>query len=131
MLQTRTVPWLTVFIIALCSFGIGACHRKVAMPPLPERNIAQTDNFFDVWPTSADRAFIVGGRGKVLLTEDAGRTFKRVDIHTDFAVYGIQMVDAENGYLCGQDGLLMRTRDGGKTWEKLNSRTNLRILAMS
>ncbi len=101
------------------------------MPPLPERNIAQTDNFFDVWPTSADRAFIVGGRGKVLLTEDAGRTFKRVDIHTDVGVYGIQMVDAETGYLCGQDGLLMRTRDGGKTWEKLNSRTNLRIFAMS
>jgi photosystem II stability/assembly factor-like uncharacterized protein len=131
MLQTRTVPWLTVFIIALCSLGVGACHRQVAMPPLQERNIATTDHFFDVWPTSADRAFMVGGRGKVLLTEDAGRTFKRVDIHTDVGVYGIQMVDAETGYLCGQDGLLMRTRDGGKTWEKLNSRTNLRILAMS
>ena len=108
-----------------------ACHREVAVPPLTPRNILITDKFFDVWPTSPTRAFIVGDRGKLLLTEDAGRTFKRIDIGTSLGIFGIQMVDDQNGYLCGQDGLVMRTRDGGKTWERLNSRTHLFIFALS
>lgn len=111
--------------------GVVACHQKVAMPPLPVRNITSTDKFFDVWPTGPQRAFIAGTRGKLLLTEDGGLHFKRVDIGTELAVFAIQMVDQDNGYLSGQDGLLMRTRDGGKTWERLNSRTQLFIFAMS
>ena len=52
----------TLFVvIALANAG---CHREVAMPPLPLRNITLTDKFFDVWPTSPTRAFIVGDRGK-------------------------------------------------------------------
>jgi photosystem II stability/assembly factor-like uncharacterized protein len=119
----------TLFVlIGLVTAG---CHREVAMPPLPLRNITLTDKFFDVWPTSPTRAFIVGDRGKVLLTEDGGRTFKRIDIGTQLGVFGIQMTDDQNGYLCGQDGLVMRTRDGGKTWKRLDSRTHLFIFGLS
>ena len=92
------------------------------VPPLVERNITLNDVFFDVWPTSPERALVGGARGKLLLTEDGGRHFKRIKLGSDLAVFGIQMIDAENGYLCGQDGLIMRTRDGGNTWERLNSR---------
>jgi photosystem II stability/assembly factor-like uncharacterized protein len=122
---------LGALICAALALGVAACHRAVEMPPLPERNITGTDNFFDVWPTGPDSAFIVGTRGKVLQTTDGGRHFKRIDIGSDLAVFGIQMTDAENGYLCGQDGLLMRTTDGGATWERLNSRTHLYIFALS
>jgi len=119
----------TLFV--LIALATTACHREVALPPLPLRNITLTDKFFDVWPTSPTRAFIVGDRGKVLLTEDGGRHFKRVDIGTNLGIFGIQMTDDQNGYLCGQDGLVMRTRDGGKTWERLNSRTHLFIFGLS
>lgn len=116
---------------ALLALAAAACHRQVAMPPLAVHNITSTDKFFDVWPTGPQRAFIVGTRGKLLLTEDGGLHFKRIEIGTDLAVFAIQMVDGQNGYLSGQDGLLMRTRDGGQTWERLNSRTRLFIFAMS
>ncbi len=119
----------TLFV--LIALAISACHREVAMPPLPLRNITLTDKFFDVWPTSPTRAFVVGDRGKVLLTEDGGRHFKRIDIGTQLGVFGIQMTDDQNGYLCGQDGLVMRTRDGGKTWKRLDSRTHLFIFGLS
>ena len=118
-------------ILAIAAVFIAACHREVRVPPLVERNITLSDVFFDVWPTGPDRAFIVGARGKLLLTEDGGLHFKRIKVGTDLAIFGIQMVDAENGYLCGQDGLIMRTRDGGKSWEKLNSRTHLYIFSLS
>lgn len=126
--RSVSIRSLAVTLAALAGAG---CHRTVAVPPLPERNITTTDNFFDVWPTGPESAFVVGTRGKVLRTDDAGRHFRRIDIGTDVAVSGIQMVDADNGYLCGQDGLLMRTRDGGRTWERLNSRTRLYIFALS
>ena len=123
------IPAAALALLTLAS--ITACHRKLDIPPLPERNITFTDKFFDVWPTGPQSAFIVGTRGKLLFTEDAGQHFKRIDLGTDLGIFGIQMTDAENGYLCGQDGLLMRTRDGGKTWERLNSRTHLYIFALS
>jgi photosystem II stability/assembly factor-like uncharacterized protein len=120
-----------LLLIAVALVLSSACHREVAVPPLHLRNITITDKFFAVWPTSPTRAFIGGSRGKLLLTEDGGKTFSRVNIGSDLAIFGIQMTDAQNGYLCGQDGLLMRTRDGGKTWERLNTRTHLYIFAMS
>ena len=118
-------------ILAIAALTIAGCHREIRVPPLVDRNITLSDVFFDVWPTGPDRAFVVGARGKLLLTEDGGLHFKRVKIGSDLAIFGIQMTDADNGYLCGQDGLIMRTRDGGKTWEKLNSRTHLYILSLS
>jgi len=121
----RLLASLSVAMAAL------ACHRAVALPPLPERNIRTSDNFFDVWPTGPDSAFIAGTRGKVLMTSDAGRSFKRIDIGTGLGVFGIQMIDRDNGYLCGQDGLVMRTTDGGLSWQRLNSRTRLFIFALS
>jgi photosystem II stability/assembly factor-like uncharacterized protein len=108
-----------------------ACHREVAVPEMPVHNIRFTDKFFDVWPTSPTRAFIVGDRGKVLLTEDGGKTFQRINIGVNLGIFGIQMTDDQNGFLCGQDGLIMRTRDGGKTWERLNSRTHMFLFGMS
>jgi photosystem II stability/assembly factor-like uncharacterized protein len=118
-------------ILGIAALSIAACHREVKVPPLIERNITFSDVFFDVWPTSPTRALIGGARGKLLLTEDGGRHFKRIKLGGDSAVFGIQMTDADNGYLCGQDGLIMRTRDGGNSWEKLNSRTHLYLFSLS
>src|SRR5882757_9220909 len=118
-------------LLIVVGLTTAACHREVAVPPMPVHNIRFTDKFFDVWPTSPTRAFIVGDRGKVLLTEDGGKTFQRINIGVNLGIFGIQMTDDQNGFLCGQDGLIMRTRDGGKTWERLNSRTHLFIFGMS
>src|SRR5690242_12725778 len=120
-----------LLLAAAVTLATAACHREVKVPPLPIRNIALTDKFFDVWPTGPKSAFIGGARGKLLYTEDGGLHFKRIDIGSDLGIFGIQMTDAENGYLCGQDGLIMRTVDGGKSWQKLNSRTHLYIFGLS
>src|SRR5215470_7296947 len=101
-------------LLVIAALATSACHREVAVPPLPYRPVTLSDRFFDVWPTGPGKAFVVGSSGKVLFTEDEGHHFKPVNIGTDAAVYAIQMTDDQNGYLCGQDGLVMRTRDGGK-----------------
>src|SRR5260370_11089389 len=76
-------------LYVLIAIATAACYREVVLPPLPLRNITLSDKFFDVWSTSPTRAFIVGDRGKVLLTEDGGRHFKRNDIGTNLGIFGI------------------------------------------
>jgi len=125
------IHWKVTLLLAFATLTTASCYRQAVVPDLPYRPITLQDKFFDVWPTGPDRAFIVGARGKVLLTEDDGRHFTPIDIGTDEAVFAIQMVDGENGYLSGQDGLAMRTRDGGRTWEKLNTRSSRYIFALS
>ncbi|MGH7813584.1 MAG: WD40/YVTN/BNR-like repeat-containing protein [Candidatus Binataceae bacterium] len=125
------VPRFITAAVAVMALACGGCHREVAMPPLPVRLVTLTDKFFDVWPVSPTRAFIVGDRGKVLLTDDGGLHFRRIDIGTNLAVFAIQMATDKIGYLSGQDGLLMRTDDGGLTWKRLDSRTHLYLFALS
>jgi photosystem II stability/assembly factor-like uncharacterized protein len=122
--------WITA-VFVLVAFAVSGCHREVAIPPLTIRNIRPTDKFFDVWPTSPTRAYIVGDRGKVLLTEDSGKTFKRLKTGVDLGIFAIQMTGDKNGYLAGQDGLVMRTQDGGETWQRINSRTNQFLFSLS
>jgi photosystem II stability/assembly factor-like uncharacterized protein len=118
-------------LVMLAALSAAACHRQVAVPPLPVRPVTLTDKFFDVWPTGPESAVIVGARGKVLRTNDGGRHFQIVNIGTDLAVFGVDMADADSGYLCGQDGLIMRTRDGGRSWQRIHSRTHLYIFGLS
>lgn len=128
--NTALGRWLTAAFV-LVALALGGCHREVAVPPMKIRNIRTTDKFFDVWPTSPTRALIVGDRGKLLLTEDGGKTFTRLNSGTDLGIFTIQMTDDQNGYLAGQDGLIERTQDGGKSWQRLNSRTQLFIFSLS
>ena len=131
MSRTNLAHRIVVAAIALAGLACAGCHREVAVPPLPVRLVTLSDKFFDVWPTSPTRAFIVGDRGKVLLTEDGGIHFKRIDIGTNLAVFAIQMADDKVGYLAGQDGLMMRTSDGGMTWQRLDSKTHLYLFDLS
>lgn len=131
MLRKLSVRKWTLALAAIGLLTASACHRAVPVPPLPNRPVTMADKFFDVWPTGPASAFIVGARGKVLVTHDGGRHFKQINIGTNLAVFGIQMVDDKVGYLCGQDGLVMRTEDGGNTWTRLNSHTHLYIFSLS
>src|SRR5262249_18543617 len=94
-------PQTVTLLLGMAALSTASCHRQVAVPPLPYRPVTMQDKFFDVWPTGPHRAFIVGARGKVLLTEDDGRHFQPIDIGTHGAVFAIQMVDDLNGYLTG------------------------------
>ena len=89
----------------VASLAIGGCHPEVEVPPLPEQKISLLgDRFFDVKALSAERALVVGYRGKILETTDAGRTWNIIPTPTDRALYNIRFADAQNGWICGQAG---------------------------
>ncbi|PJC57721.1 MAG: hypothetical protein CO025_11935, partial [Ignavibacteria bacterium CG_4_9_14_0_2_um_filter_37_13] len=56
--------------------------------------------------------------GKILLTEDAGKTWTEKTLFDSVDKYKrLQFLDSLNGFMWGNN--CMKTRDGGKTWEKL------------
>src|SRR5438093_719474 len=127
----RTTRRAFVVLLVLASGWTAGCHPEVELPPLPEAKISIIgDRFFDVKALSADRALVVGYRGKILETNDAGRTWTIVSSPTDRALYNIRFADAQNGWICGQAGLILATKDGGKTWTEQHSNTDNYLFAI-
>jgi photosystem II stability/assembly factor-like uncharacterized protein len=123
-------PSLAVLTLLI---GVGAlgCHPEVEMPPLPESKISIIgDRFFDVKALSPERALVIGYRGKILETNDAGRTWDIVAAPTDRALYNIRFADAQTGWIVGQAGVILNTKDAGKTWTQQKSGTEQYLFAL-
>jgi len=127
----RTTRRALVVLLMVASGWTGGCHPEVELPPLPEAKISIIgDRFFDVKALSADRAIVIGYRGKILETPDSGRTWNVVRSPTDRGLYSIRFADAQNGWICGQAGLILVTKDGGKTWTEQTSNTDTYLFAV-
>ena len=60
----------------------------------------------------------VGERGAILLSQDAGETWRAIPCPVDFALTGVSFADASTGWICGHGGVILATRDGGRQWER-------------
>jgi len=96
--------------------------------------LARADGFVDVLDTPAqstplavkslmlavtragDQLVAVGQRGQIVVSGDAGGTWKqsRVPVSSDLAA--VYFVDAKQGWAVGHDGVVLHTDDAGDTW---------------
>lgn len=117
--------------LLVAGFAVAGCHHDVELPPLADPKISLLgDRFFDVKAVSAERALVVGYRGKILETTDAGRTWTIIPTPTDRALYNVRFADAQNGWICGEAGMILNTKDGGKTWTEQKSNTEEYLFAI-
>ena len=58
------------------------------------------------------------GFGRVMRSDDAGRTWQRFEITGDF-FRSVQFPTREVGYVCGVSGTLLKTTDGGRSWQTI------------
>jgi photosystem II stability/assembly factor-like uncharacterized protein len=114
----------------LATFGAG-CHAEMEDVPLVDRKISIADKFYDVTALDADRAAVVGYAGKILMTDNGGRSWQVMPSGTDRALYSIQFVNADTGWVSGQDGLILYTSDGGKTWTRQVTGTAVYLFALA
>jgi photosystem II stability/assembly factor-like uncharacterized protein len=127
----RTTERALVVLLMVASGWTAGCHPEVEVPPLPEAKISIIgDRFFDVKALSAERALVIGYRGKILETPDSGRTWNIIPTPTDRALYNIRFADTQTGWICGQGGLILATKDGGKTWTEQKSNTDTYLFAL-
>ncbi|WP_204126801.1 WD40/YVTN/BNR-like repeat-containing protein [Pseudomonas ogarae] len=67
---------------------------------------------------AGERLVAVGERGIVLLSDDAGVTWRQAKVPVSVSLTAVQFVDAEQGWAVGHLGVVLHTRDGGETWQK-------------
>ena len=123
--------WRLHVLMGLAVAALAACHAEVDDVSLVERKISIADKFYDIKATSPDRAIVVGYGGKILLTENGGRSWEVIPSGTDRALYNIQFADAETGWISGQDGVMLHTADGGKTWQREFTGTAVYLFGIS
>lgn len=58
------------------------------------------------------------GLGWVLRSEDAGRSWQRLDLTGDF-FRSVHFPDPLTGYICGSSGTILKTTNGGQTWQEI------------
>ena len=58
------------------------------------------------------------GFGWVMRSDDAGRSWTRLDITGDF-FQSVHFPDPSTGYICGSSGTILKTTDGGETWRSI------------
>jgi len=66
-----------------------------------------------------DHLVVVGERGHILLSSDAGTTWKQSPVPTRATLTGVWFHDRNLGWAVGHDSVILRTKDGGATWERV------------
>jgi photosystem II stability/assembly factor-like uncharacterized protein len=64
---------------------------------------------------------VVGERGHILVSRDAGVTWTQAEVPTRATLTGVSLYDPTRGWAVGHDAIILRTRDGGLSWEMVYS----------
>ncbi len=62
------------------------------------------------------RLVVVGERGHILLSGDAGGSWRQARVPTQSMLTGVFFVDERHGWAVGHDEVILRTEDGGDNW---------------
>ena len=99
--------------IVLLSDDQGKTYRQAKSVPVSSQ--LTSVSFID-----SKKGWAVGHWGAILVTEDAGETWKiqRLDTNVDRPLFAVNFSDALHGTAIGLWSLVLSTEDGGKTWIK-------------
>ncbi len=64
-----------------------------------------------------DYMVVVGERGHILVSRDAGTSWTQADVPTRATLTGVSLHDGSLGWAVGHDAVILRTIDAGLTWQ--------------
>jgi len=79
------------------------------------------DSFYGITIPSAKTLWAAGTNGKVVRSDDAGKSWTLQKTPTHVTLQDIAAWDAQNGVAVGNDGVVITTRDGGKSWATVSA----------
>lgn len=79
--------------------------------------IERRDNFYSITTPNDQIAWAVGTGGKIVRSDDGGKTWARQKVSTIENLQGIATWDAQTAVVVGNRGLAFHTTDGGKEWK--------------
>jgi photosystem II stability/assembly factor-like uncharacterized protein len=69
---------------------------------------------------AGSRLVVVGERGHVLFSDDAGQSWRQARVPTLSMLTGVFFVDARLGWAVGHDEVILRSEDGGENWARVH-----------
>jgi photosystem II stability/assembly factor-like uncharacterized protein len=113
-------------ILATCMWVLLTAPDVLAAPPdvpevLTQPSIISKKALHGVMLAIANagtRLVAVGERGTILLSDDAGKTWRQVTTPVQVSLVAVQFVNANTGWAVGNLGVVLHTTDGGETWSK-------------
>ena len=121
-LNRRTA--LAVAMLSLTCLA-GPSHAAVGstvpdLLDLPARESVRAQHSLQLAVTRAgDRLVAVGERGAVLLSDDAGRSWRQAkSVPVSVALTDVYFASATHGWAVGHSGVVLHSADGGETWQR-------------
>lgn len=85
---------------------------------IPPPAIDRRDYFYDIAEPAPGVIWAVGSWGKVVRSDDGGRSFRVQPVPTTNHLQGIVAWDALRAAAVGNDGIVLATADGGRSWTR-------------
>lgn len=113
VIVTSTAPFLIIGGLLYAVFFVKAeAVTRWVMPNAIERR----DNYFSIAAPDKHIAWAAGTDGKVVRSDDGGKSWVRQETPTENNLQGIAAWDAQRAVAVGNTGVIIVTGDGGKTW---------------
>ncbi len=112
---------MKTFAVVLAA-GLLAAGGVSADPLEDLETISHRHKIYEVL-ARGDDIFAVGFPGVVLHSADGSKSWRKLDVGTAVALFGVDMTADGRGVIVGRSGLVMTTDNGGKTWKKRKSGT--------
>jgi photosystem II stability/assembly factor-like uncharacterized protein len=117
----KIIPMLATCILAMLSVSAALAVMPEAPEVLTHPSITSNKTLHGVMLAIANagpRLVAAGERGTILLSDDAGKTWRQVTTPVQVSLVAIQFVNAKTGWAVGNLGVVLHTTDGGETWSK-------------
>lgn len=69
--------------------------------------------------TAGKRVVAVGERGIILLSDDAGKSWRQAAVPVSVTLTAVRFADAKNGVAVGHAGVILVSADGGASWQSV------------
>lgn len=90
-------------------------HRHAITAPLATRSLLLDGD------AVGDFMVVVGERGHILVSADAGLTWSQSEVPTRATLTGVSLHDRSRGWAVGHDAVVLRTEDGGLSWKTVHA----------
>lgn len=120
----RRLCRLSAVALLSCCLGSAVAQAGTRQVPdlldLPARVDARAQHGLQLAVARAgDRLVAVGVRGNVVLSDDAGHSWRQArSVPVSVALTSVQFVSASEGWAVGHGGIVLHSADGGETWRR-------------
>lgn len=109
-------------VAVLCAAGSLAAADSLLLPSDAASGPAKIERLLLLDAAKAGKRLVaVGERGRVIVSDDAARSWRYAQSPTEATLTAVFFADDRLGWAAGHDAVILRTEDGGGTWQQVHA----------